>query len=370
VENKTILQELFNRKNKIDSGNVFDILVNFHKQIKEAIEIGEQISFDDLTLENVSKTKNIAILGMGGSAIGGDLIKSYLEARKFAGQITIVRNYELPSYIDDSYLILAVSYSGNTEETLCSVKLALEITKNIICISTGGELLDIARSNNLNHILMPGGYQPRLALGYSIFVQLYTLIKLNLLTSVKDDKNFEQSIFTEIKELIQLIEANAEYYSMENEANAPYQIAMSLYKKQIMIYSSDNLLNTINYRWRGQFQENSKNLAYGGFLPEMNHNEINSFKFPEVVVENLSFLFLVDKEYHQRVLKRFEVFEDILKEANYNILVIQSHADGLLARMFDLIYLGDWISFYLAMLNNIDPTPIPLINKLKSELSK
>ena len=108
MENKTILQELFNRKNKIDSGNVFDILLNFHKQIKEAIKIGEQISFDNTTLENISKTKNIAILGMGGSAIGGDLIKSYLEARKFKGQITIVRNYELPPYIDETYLILLV----------------------------------------------------------------------------------------------------------------------------------------------------------------------------------------------------------------------------------------------------------------------
>jgi glucose/mannose-6-phosphate isomerase len=157
---------------------------------------------------------------------------------------------------------------------------------------------------------------------------------------------------------------------MENEANAPYQIALSMYNKQVLIYSSDNVLNAINLRWRGQIQENAKHIAYGGYLPEMNHNEINSFVNPKNLVKEQTFVFLLDKLYHPRVIKRFEVIEEILKEQEHNILVIQSHAKGLITRMFDLAYLGDWVSYYLAMMNEEDPTPIPLIIKLKDELSK
>ena len=363
-ENPTILESLFSQIPNIDKSNVFGVLKDFPNQVRKAIEIGKSIEFDEEFIESSKYLSNIAILGMGGSAIGGDLLKSYLEAMGFLGNIYISRNYELPKFVNESYLIIAVSYSGNTEETISALKQALHFTNNIVCVSTGGELQEIAKVNNLNYVNIPSGLQPRFALGFSFFVQLYILIKLG---NIED---YLASIQKDLYELVNLLDENVEYYSMENEANAPYQIALSLYQKQVLIYSSDNILNTINLRWRGQIQENSKQLAYGGFLPEMNHNEINSFVHPESISKNLTFIFLLDKLYHAKVIKRFEIIEELLKSKDHNILVIQSHAEGLISRMFDLVYLGDWVSYYLSILNKEDPTPIPLIIKLKEELSK
>lgn len=362
--NLTILENLFRQIPQIDKSNVFNTLKDFPNQVNNAIEIGKSIEFDEDFIDTCSNLSNITILGMGGSAIGGDLLKSYLEAMGFQGNIYISRNYDLPKFVNENYLILAVSYSGNTEETLSALNQSLCFTKNIVCISTGGELENIAQVNNLKHIKIPSGLQPRFALGYSFFVQLHIIMKL---CQIKD---LIPAILKDLYELGNILAENVEYYSMENEANAPYQIALSMYQKQVMIYSSDNILNTINLRWRGQIQENSKQLAYGGFLPEMNHNEINSYSHPKSFVENITFIFLLDKLYNPRVIKRFEVIESLLKEKEHNILVIQSHAEGLISRMFDLAYLGDWVSYYLAILNQEDPTPIPLIIKLKDELSK
>lgn len=360
----TQLQYVFANIEKFDKSNVFDILCNFPEQVNQAIKIGQNIKLGDELIESVKSLNNIAILGMGGSAIGGDLLKSYLEAVGYLGNVYISRNYDLPKYIDDTYLILAVSYSGNTEETISAVRVAHSFSRNIICVSTGGKLLDFAIENKYHHILIPSGLQPRFALGYSFFVQLFILIKLGKLNFIENEIN------KDLYELGDLLSGNVEYYSMENEANAPYQIALSMYNKQVLIYSSDNVLNAINLRWRGQIQENAKHIAYGGYLPEMNHNEINSFVNPKNLVKEQTFVFLLDKLYHPRVIKRFEVIEEILKEQEHNILVIQSHAQGLITRMFDLAYLGDWVSYYLAMINEEDPTPIPLIIKLKDELSK
>ena len=360
----TQLQYVFANIEKFDKSNVFDILCNFPEQVNQAIKIGQNIKLGDELIESVKSLNNIAILGMGGSAIGGDLLKSYLEAVGYLGNVYISRNYDLPKYIDDTYLILAVSYSGNTEETISAVRSAHSFSRNIICVSTGGTLLDFAIENKYHHILIPSGLQPRFALGYSFFVQLFILIKLGKLNFIENEIN------KDLYELGDLLSGNVEYYSMENEANAPYQIALSMYNKQVLIYSSDNVLNAINLRWRGQIQENAKHIAYGGYLPEMNHNEINSFVNPKNLVKEQTFVFLLDKLYHPRVIKRFEVIEEILKEQEHNILVIQSHAQGLITRMFDLAYLGDWVSYYLAMINEEDPTPIPLIIKLKDELTK
>lgn len=362
--NNSILNIVFRNLKNIDESNVFDVLTSFPKQVSEAIEIGKNIKFDYEVIESTKPLTNIAILGMGGSAIGGDLLKSYLEAMGYLGNIYVSRNYNLPKFIDDSYIIIAVSYSGNTEETISAVTNAHLFTRNIICVSTGGKLLDFAKENGYPHIQIPAGLQPRYALGYSFFVQLFIFIKLGKL------KFIENELKQDLIELVNLLNGNIEYYSMENEANAPYQIALSMFQKQVLIYSSDNVLNAINLRWRGQIQENAKQSAYGGYLPEMNHNEINSFTHPKNIVKDNTFVFLLDKLYHPRVIKRFEVIEEILKEQDHNILVIQSHAEGLISRMFDLAYLGDWVSYYLAILNEEDPTPIPLIIKLKDELSK
>lgn len=364
IENKTQLQYVFQNIEKYDKSNVFEILSSFPKQINHAINIGKQIKFDNDFLDSNKSISNIAILGMGGSAIGGDLLKSYLDVMGYHGNIYISRNYNLPKFIDETYIIIAVSYSGNTEETLSAVAEAHLFTRNIICVSTGGKLLDFANENKYKHILIPSGLQPRFALGYSFFVQLFILLKLGKLNFIQNE------LSKDLYELGDLLSGNVEYYSMENEANAPYQIALSMYNKQVLIYSSDNVLNAINLRWRGQIQENAKQLAYGGYLPEMNHNEINSYINPKNIVKEQIFVFLLDKLYHPRVIKRFEVIEEILKEQDHNILVIQSHAEGLITRMFDMAYLGDWVSYYLAMINEEDPTPIPLIIKLKDELSK
>lgn len=362
-ENLSLLDSLFKHIPDIDRANIFETLKNFPKQVNKAIEIGNNISFPSDFLQGTSHLRNIVILGMGGSGIGGDLLKSYLEALCYTGNVAVSRNYSLPKYIDNSYLVIVSSYSGNTEETISGLNDALSFTKSIIIISTGGKLEKIAKDNNLQFIKIPSGFQPRLALGYSFFTQLFVLIKLGKLSS------FLNQIHKDITELNQILISNVESYTLEDESNAPYQIALNLYKKQAVIYSSDNILNSVNLRWKGQIQENSKQFAVSSFLPEMNHNEINSFIHPESIIKNLTLIFLIDRLYHPSVKKRFEIMEKIFKEDNFNILVIESHADGILSRFFDLIYLGDWVSFYLAILNQENPNEIQVIERFKAILS-
>ncbi len=347
---------------QIDLQNMFAILKNFPAQIEDAINIGKKAP----GFPNKIESKNFVILGMGGSAIGGDLIRSYSSVLKGADHLSfsVIRNYILPGNIDENANVIVSSYSGGTEETITAYKTALNKSQNIVCITTGGELESLAKKNNTPVIKIPSGYQPRCALGFSFFTMLYLLMKSGAYQG-EAVKTTEMAI----DELILLIKKRSDEFSSLSSDNEAYHLAEKLNGTIPVIYSSVERMDIVNLRWRGQIQENAKYLAFGNYLPEMNHNEINAFSNPVNFGKNYSIIFLKDLEDNDRIKLRFNALEDILKPMTNQIIKLHSNADYLLTRIFDLIYLGDWVSYYLAVLNEIDPTPIPNINKLKDILS-
>lgn len=348
---------------KIDSQNMHQVLKNFPEQIKDAVEIGKEAKIHSKSY----KPDSIIILGMGGSAIGGDLLSSFLQSSPETNVISIKvnRNYNITQIINDSHLVIASSYSGNTEETISAFESAKKQTNNILCISTGGTLSLLAEKYKMPLITIPSGYQPRCALAYSFFPLLYVLIRLNLF-SISTEKKIESAIEETIEEISKL----SGIYSVPDENNIALTTAKQIVNTIPIIYSSTERLDSVNLRWRDQINENSKNLCYGSLLPEMNHNEINAFSHPEDLINRLSIIYLKDKDDHPRISARFEALFDILQDKVNSQFSFSGKRKYFLTRMFELVYLGDWISYYLAIENKVDPTPIPVINYLKERLGK
>lgn len=345
---------------RIDQSNMYKVIQDFPQQVAEAIEIGEKAP----PLSN--KSNDFLILGMGGSAIGGDILATYAANTDSLDhlRINVNRDYNIPGHLNPKTAVIASSYSGGTEETISALLKAVEITDNILCITTGGKLGDIADKESFTKVSIPGGLMPRCALGYSFFTMLKIVLKSTDLTNNAID-NINQSIQNTLK----ILEEKSKIYSLPQDDNPAYSIAKSLYNTVPVVYSS-NILSAINMRWRAQFQENAKNLSFGNILPEMNHNEINSWSNPSRLLKDFSAILLVDGNDNDKIIKRINAVGEILTEKAVNVLKIESKADDYLARMFDLIYLGDWVSYFLAIYNQEDPTPIPLISKLKSLVAK
>ncbi|MFA5403624.1 MAG: bifunctional phosphoglucose/phosphomannose isomerase [Ignavibacteria bacterium] len=341
----------------IDKSKMFNILEDFHSQVKNAIGIASKFKPKNFSTKGI---KNIIISGLGGSAIGGDLFRSYSQY-EIKIPVTINRNYTLPKFADSNTLVIISSYSGNTEETVSAYRQAIKEKCKIICITSGGEVKKIAGQNKHNHIIIPGGLQPRCALGYSFFTLLTLFIKLGFIKERRE----------EIKEAVKILEEGVkEYTDLNPDKNLALKIAIDLHGKLPIVYSSADLLDIVNLRWRGQFSENAKILAYGNVYPEMNHNELVGWKLNEDILKKIIVIFLKDANDNERVKLRMNITSGIIKKYADNILTLESNGKYKLGRIFDLIYLGDWVSFYLAILNKVDPTPVEAISYLKSKLEK
>jgi glucose/mannose-6-phosphate isomerase len=340
---------------RCDNSNMFEVLVNFNKQITEAVTIGNNITIK----ENYSDVKNIVICGMGGSAIGGDLLRSVLQY-EIKLPVYINRNYRLPAFADGNTLVIASSYSGNTEETLSAYVEAKEKGCKIICISSGGNLSLLAENEGRLLIKVPRGYQPRCAIAYSFFPLLILMYKLGFVTDKSND----------IEKIISRMKSRSSEYIVLNEHNPAIKIAQYLQGKYPVIYSSSDLLDIANLRWRGQINENAKSLAFGSLLPEMNHNEILGWQENPELMKKLVIISLEDKDDHPQIKKRQKIMFSLISSFANMLVELEGDGENHLERLFDLIHLGDWVSFYLAILYKVDPTPVEKINYLKSKLTE
>ena len=339
-----------------DPSDMRSLILGFPRQVEEAVAIGEasKIKFP------ISKIENIVVSGLGGSAIGGDLLRSYL-ADEITIPVAVSRHYFLPEYVNDRSLVIVSSYSGNTEETISSHKDAVKRKAKILCITSGGEIKRLARSKKHPVIEIPGGLPPRAALGYSFFPTLVTLAKLGFIKSKRK----------EINETITLLKKKAlEYSNAESRDNRALRIAEAMHGKLPVIYASADRFDSVNVRWRGQISENAKTLAYGHVFPELDHNEIVGWEVLKDVMKKIHIILLRDQGDNRRGQLRMNITEEVIRPFAGGITEVHSEGTSLLARMFSLLYLGDWVSFYLAMLNGVDPTPVKKIDFLKNELAK
>ncbi len=341
---------------RYDTLNMRKLLVEFPDQIADAVRLGKKATVP----YNRSGIDNIVVTGLGGSAIGGDLLRSYV-AEELPVPFNVNRHYFLPEYVGKKSFIIVSSYSGNTEETIAAHTGAAKRKAHVFCISSNGETERMAAKFKQPFLKIPKGYPPRAALGYSFFAPLIILSKMKLIGNKDND----------IRETISLLKKKAKIYSsLINKNNTALSIAQQLYGKLPVVYSSADRFDIVNVRWRGQLAENAKVLAFGHVLPEMNHNELVGWKVLKRQMEDMAVIFLRDKQDYDRVKVRMEIMKGIVGDFAGKVIEAESEGKSLLARMFSLIYLGDWVSYYLAIMNGIDPTPVKIIDYLKNELSK
>lgn len=341
---------------RIDPKGMYTWITDFPLQVEDAVRIGKEIKVK----LDVRGIHNIVLTGLGGSAIGGDLLRSYL-GDELRIPFIINRHYTLPAFVGKNSLVIVSSYSGNTEETISAHKDATKRKAKVLCISTGGETMNMAKKFKQPWIQIPPGLSPRAALGYSFFPLLVMLSKLHLIKSKDRD----------IKETIQLLKSKATHFSNpESPENVPLQLAERLKGMLPIIYAPVDHFDAVNMRWRGQFAENSKQLSSGHVLPEMNHNELVGWKVLTDLMKHMHVIFIKDSGTHKRVAIREEITKQVVARYAGDVTEVISEGKSLLARIFSLIHFGDWVSLYLAVLNNEDPEPVAVINYLKNELAK
>lgn len=344
-------------KNKYDKSDMFEVLVNYPNQFNESFVISERINNDFVN----TGFNRVVFLGMGGSAISGEIISNLMYELSTGVEVIVNRNYYYNGRVDEHTLIIVSSYSGNTEETLTVLDSLLEKTKNIICVSTGGRLREISEKNKLSFVKLPDGLQPRCALLYSLFVNLSIVLRSEFIAF--GNKSKIGNSIDEIKDKI--IEWTSEF-SVFEDGNRAVKLAKMLVDRTAVIYSSSRF-SAVNMRWRGQIQENAKVPAFGNIIPEMNHNEINAWD-SESFKNSFKVFIMEDGDEYDRTKKRMIYLKELIGN-NIDVETIDVSSKTYFARILELIVLGDWVSFYLALLLEKDPTVIPLITELKEKLS-
>lgn len=325
-----------------------DLISEFPLQLETAVNIADKI-----TLPRMKVMRNAVLMGMGGSGIGGTLVKQFV-IDKAEIPVQDCKDYHLPNFVNHESLVVLCSFSGGTEETISCYQQAKEKGATVMVISSGGKLSTFAINNGDTLIQIPGGQPPRTALGYSL-VQILKIFELlgYINTPVSDTVRFLVKSLAEQKEVI---------------CKEAKEIAGQLKDKIPVIYSSTKY-EAIAIRFRQQINENAKALCWNHVIPEMNHNEIIGWERP---ANNVVPIFIDSKdEMSEAMKKRFEVTRDLIgKKASHPIVNLYVTAENKLQGMFELIHLVDWVSYYLCLEHQVDAIKIKNIDHLKEELAK
>jgi len=323
------------------------ITADFTNQLINAKQIGENTTF---TIP--SKTINsVLICGLGGSGIGGKIVDLLLKS-DIKIPVIVTNDYSIPNFVNENTLVIASSYSGNTEETLTAVIEGKKRGSEMVAITSGGELLNLAKENKWNALIVPGGEQPRGMLAYSLVQLLYIFEKYSLVKT-----NYSESL----NEAIELIDEKET--TIQKEA---LTLAKKCHNKQVIIYAEQSL-EGVAVRFRQQINENAKELCWHHVLPEMNHNELVAWAGGNsdmaVIKINSNFDFY-------RTQKRWEFCKEVISKKTKSIFEINAKGSSKLIQVLYLIHLTDWISVYLADLKNVDSVEVDVIIDLKSKLSQ
>lgn len=328
-----------------------EYIEGFSEQLKEAIEIGKSFV---LTNSNADINK-VIISGMGGSGIGGNLVNAIVD-REIKVPIIINKTYTLPAFTDENTLIILSSFSGETEETISVMNQALATNSHIVCVTSGGKMLDLAKNHKLNYIQIPNKIQsPRACLGYSFVQLMYILKEFDL---ISDD--FEN----DLADAIHLLE-----FEKESIQDLATLLAQKLTDKLPILYS-DTRMGAIITRAQQQINENSKQICHTNLFPEMNHNELVGWAFPENLLKSSEVILFYSDFDENRVKHRFNICKSIFQEYASGVTELMPKGKSFIEQSLYYVNLFDWVSFYLAENNETDPNPVKSIDYLKKELSK
>ena len=331
---------------------MYSKIINLPGQIKQAYE-ASNVNFPK-TFEK-DGINRLVICGMGGSAISGDIAKA---AFQHLLPIEVVKGYNLP-FIDKKTLVVILSYSGNTEETLSCFYQAKKRTTKIAAVTSGGTLREEVEKRFL-WVELPTGYPPRSAIGFLFF----SLIKI--LENYDIIENQQEIVNKTIANLVKKADALA--VETPEESNLAKMISWTLFDKIPLIYSSVPELGPLAYRWKCQINENAKYPAFHHTFSEMNHNEIEGWesrgfegKFIPIFLQNMN----DDKQTKKRII----AFKNILEKLGIEFNEFFTEGDSYIERVFSLIYFGDMLSYYLALLKEVNPTTIEFIMYLKENIN-
>ena len=356
------IDSLLNSRSRIaalDKQNVLASIEALPDQIQDAWSATESLVFPD-TYPNC---RNIVVSGMGGSALGSLIIKGLFKD-ELTLPLEVYSHYHLPNYVDHNSLVLLSSYSGNTEETLSAAKQALEKKAKIAVITSGGELEKLSQQHSWPIYKIEPTYnpsnEPRMAIGYSVFGQLSILAKLGLINIAG----------VEVLNLVDHLRSLVKRLTVESvEQNTAKLLAYSAYDKVIVLSAAEHLIGAVHVT-NNQINENAKNLTAEWHLPEFNHHYLEALSFPKSIHENIFFLLFNSPLYTPEVTKRVGITSTVIEHMGYPVEVVEATAPTKLEQVFEIITLGSFFNFYLAMLNNINPAPIPNVDWFKAEMKK
>ncbi|MBT4477913.1 MAG: bifunctional phosphoglucose/phosphomannose isomerase [Flavobacteriales bacterium] len=324
-----------------------DYINDFTNHLTEAMEIGDASNLK----KSDKKFNNILICGLGGSGIGGTIINDIISSKANI-PILATKDYSIPNFVDENTLVIASSYSGNTEETIYALEKCQNRNTEICIITSGGKLKTIAEENNYNHIIIPGGHPPRAMFGYAFTELFYVLNHYGII-----DNSFKSDFTNSISLL------NSEKEDIQDKA---MELAKKMYQKTPVIYVAQGF-EGVAVRFRQQINENSKMLCWHHVVPEMNHNELLGWR---TNVDDLAVVYFRNKSDFDRNQIRMDINRKVISKFTNNITEVWSKGDSQIENTLYHINLGDWVSWYLSEMNNVDAIEIDVINFLKGELSK
>lgn len=336
---------------------MFDLVDALPDQIAQSRTI-----LDALATPTHLARRRVMLCGMGGSAAAASLAAGILEGQ--STQLIVNRRYELPRWVDEDWLLIFSSYSGNTEEVQgCWEDAQRRLPKAPrIVISSGGAMVEAADAAGVPRVLLPGGLPPRASLGYGVGALFGLLGRMGLFDGAEEGLAEAEELLRHGNTLL-----GPESNSGENPA---YGLAKRLYGKLPLIYSGEGMPAAVAQRWRAQINENGKSLAYCNVLPELDHNEIIGWQVPTRVRAETMVVALRDRQDHPRVQRRFDLTRSILGAKVPGWETVESHGESPIARAMNLVQIGDFVSVYLAEAGGVSATPVVAIEELKEKLAK
>ena len=346
--------ESVERIREADPGDMLSRIKDLPKQVRDAWAIASKATIAPA----YSDVRNIVVAGMGGSAIGGDLAAALL-ADELKVPMNVHRDYGLPAYVGRDSLVIVSSYSGNTEETLSSFEEARKRGAKVLALTTGGKIAELARASNYPVVMFSYKAQPRAALGYSLGLVLGVLTKLGFARDLSDDI---EAALSDLAKLEERVHEGA-------RTNDAKKMALELQGRIPFAYGA-GVMGVMARRVKGQWNENAKNWSAFDVMSELNHNAVVGFPHPPIARDAQVVLLLRSKRDNPRHKVRFDVTKELLEQSQIPYKELQFEGDSILSEVLQMTYFTDYVSFYVALLNGADPSPVTSIDYLKDRLAK
>lgn len=337
---------------RVDGHNARRALAAFPDQCRDALRLSAVPALP------AKRPRLVVVAGMGGSAAGGDLLAACATDRLDV-PILVHRGYGLPTFAGPDALVIASSYSGDTREVLSAVEIAVARGVPVLVVTSGGRLGELAVAERLPRVTLPEGLVPRMALGYLFFPIVTALASVGLAAAAE----------REIDEALEVVGRVAAALSpdtptAENEAK---RLALAIGGRLPAVYGGA-LTGPLAYRWKTDFEENAKTFAFAGTVPEMNHNEIEAWRAPSA--RGMHVLLLRDRGEPREIARRFEVVRELIGPVAGGVTDVWTRGAERLARLLSLAHVGQWASYYLAILRGVDPWSVPLLDEVKRRMDR